>query len=122
MRRFASELLAARDIRFQMGLAGMEDIEVGADVRRHIYLVFKEALNNVVRHSSATHVEIRLELTGAELVLTVRDDGRGFDPAAATDGHGLRSLTARAAKAGGTLEIRSQPRRSSFGYESATPT
>ena len=92
-----------------MSLAGMEDIEVGADVRRHIYLVFKEALNNVVRHSSATHVEIQLELTGAELVLTVRDDGRGFDPAAATDGHGLRSLAARATKAGGTLEIRSEP-------------
>lgn len=109
MRRFASELLAARSIRFQMSLAGMEDIEVGADVRRHIYLVFKEALNNVVRHSSATHVEIQLELAGNEIVLTVRDDGRGFDPAAVTDGHGLRSLTARATKAGGTLEIRSQP-------------
>jgi signal transduction histidine kinase/ligand-binding sensor domain-containing protein len=109
MRRFASELLAARDIRFQMRLDGIEDIEIGADVRRHMYLVFKEALNNVVRHSSATRVDIQLQLTGGDLVLTVRDDGRGFDPTAASDGHGLRSLSARAKKAGGTFEIHSQP-------------
>lgn len=111
MRRFASDVLGARDIPFEMRVDGTDAIEIGADTRRHIYLAFKEALNNVVRHSGAGHVAIHLQRAGTDLVLLVSDDGRGFDTAGHSDGHGLRSLRERARKAGGVLDVRSAPGR-----------
>ena len=52
IRRFASDLFAARDIDFAFRTPGADqDLKLSADMRREIYLVFKEAVNNVVRHS-----------------------------------------------------------------------
>ena len=76
-----------------------------------VYRVAQEALTNVARHSGAGHVEMRLVAQGGILTLTVRDDGRGFDPQslAEKDKIGLAGMQERAALAGGVLEIRSRP-------------
>ena len=110
MRRFASDVLSARDIRlvFQ-NPAEAQDLPIGADLRRQVFLIFKEALHNVVRHSGAREVRIELRLEKGLLALTVRDDGRGLDEAREHDGHGLRSMRQRAEGAGGEIEIDSGP-------------
>ena len=66
----------------------LERIELPPDRRRQLFLAAKETLTNVARHAGASHVNLVLTLTGSRLTLTVSDDGRGFDPRAATEGRG----------------------------------
>jgi signal transduction histidine kinase len=78
--------------------------------RRHLFLLYKEVLHNVVRHAQAEQVTISVARRDGVLVLEVRDDGVGFDPDAAHPGTGLRSVRARARALGGRLTVQSQPR------------
>jgi len=78
-------------------------------VRRDVFLILKEALHNAARHAEGAPVTVRVEEVGRKLLLTVRDEGPGFDPAAACSGTGLRSLRRRAEALGGTLDVASTP-------------
>ena len=72
------------------------------EARRPLYLVLKEAVNNVTRHSKASRTAIRLMLENGALRLEVEDDGVGFDAAKVERGEGLRSITERMQAIGGT--------------------
>ncbi|WP_236797007.1 sensor histidine kinase [Amycolatopsis sp. GM8] len=65
----------------------------------------QEALTNVRKHARASAVSIELSAVDSCVRLTVRDDGRGFDPAAATEGFGLTGMRARAEQVGGRLSV-----------------
>jgi signal transduction histidine kinase/streptogramin lyase len=109
MRRFANEVLPARGITFTIS-APEVDVRLGADERRHIFLIFKEALNNVLRHADATEVAIVLRLTHRRLHLEITDNGRGYTPPEdgaepASDGNGLISMARRAKALGGAFGI-----------------
>ncbi|MEU1178287.1 sensor histidine kinase [Streptomyces sp. NPDC005820] len=70
----------------------------------------QEALTNARKHAgSSARVVISLGYDESGLTVSVRDDGRGFDPARASDGYGLAGLRARAAEVGGTTLVRSAP-------------
>jgi signal transduction histidine kinase len=72
----------------------------------------REALTNVAKHAGVTHATVQAATTGDGVEVTVRDHGRGFDPAAATGGYGLAgSIRARLAQVGGTAEVWSAPGR-----------
>jgi signal transduction histidine kinase len=74
----------------------------------------QEALSNVARHGRAEHVDVELRAQAQELILSVRDDGIGFDPAATAprdDCFGLDGMAERARNAGGTLTVVSSPGR-----------
>ncbi len=79
------------------------------DFRRHLFLAFKEALHNVGRHARAQAVSIRVHGEARRLLLTVSDDGCGFDRATITEGLGLASLRSRAETLGGCCAIESRP-------------
>jgi len=89
--------------------AGTTSRKLPVDRQRDLILMFKEALHNITRHAEATAVSIKLRQTHDALVLTVQDNGQGFDPAAATSGMGLTNLQRRAAKHGGNVHIDSAP-------------
>jgi PAS domain S-box-containing protein len=110
MRRFAADSFTARNIALRIRLpdAG-EDVPLGANLRREVFLIFKEAVNNVLRHAACTEAEIDLTLAGGSLRLRLSDNGRGFDPGREGDGHGLMSMRERARGIGGQLEVRSKP-------------
>lgn len=74
----------------------------------HLYLIYKEALHNVVKHAQATTVTVQLAAT-AGLTLTVADDGRGHDGQPRPGGHGLTNMQARAQAVGGTVRYESPP-------------
>jgi signal transduction histidine kinase len=89
----------------------------GADLNRlsneqtvELLHIAQEALTNVSKHARATRVDVTLSNVGGALVLTIADNGIGFDPARAAKGagHGLRNMRERARAMGGELEI--QPR------------
>ncbi|HEY1420030.1 MAG TPA: GAF domain-containing sensor histidine kinase [Candidatus Dormibacteraeota bacterium] len=74
-----------------------------------IILLTREALSNVVRHANAKTSSVRLDRAGQNAILTVEDDGCGFDGREASSGNGLRNMRERAASIGGRLAITSQP-------------
>jgi signal transduction histidine kinase len=78
--------------------------------RHGLFLAFKEALNNVVRHSGATEVSLKIEVGQGELIISVADNGHGFDSAAeAAGGEGLQGMRRRLDLLGGGCAIRSWP-------------
>ncbi|HEX9365526.1 MAG TPA: two-component regulator propeller domain-containing protein [Vicinamibacterales bacterium] len=111
MRRFAGDLAADRDVALQFQASGQEDEDLSADIRRELFLVFKESLHNAVRHSGCRRIGVSLSATARGLVLTVTDDGRGFDASVTRPGTGLFSMHRRAGLLGGELSIDSGPAR-----------
>lgn len=67
----------------------------------------QEGLTNIRKHAAASRVHLTLDHTGTELLLTVTDDGVGFEPGLNTSGYGLQSISARLGEIGGALTIRS---------------
>jgi signal transduction histidine kinase len=80
-----------------------------AAARREIFLFFKEALTNIVRHAGASAVELSLGATGGECRLVIRDHGRGMGAAPQSAGIGLLSMRARARQLGGRMLVESRP-------------
>ncbi|MEX1143593.1 MAG: PAS domain S-box protein [Anaerolineales bacterium] len=81
-----------------------------AEVQVAVYRVCQEALNNIAKHAEASKVEIGLELEDANCVLSIRDDGHGFEPEQTSSGHyGLSMMRERASAVGAILSITSQP-------------
>lgn len=79
-------------------------------VKEVLYRVAQEALHNIVKHSRARWVELRLESGNDGLRLEIKDDGQGFDPHGEFPGHlGLRSMRERVERLGGAFEIASAP-------------
>jgi signal transduction histidine kinase len=108
MRRFATEVLSARNVEMRWTLddAG-RDLQLDAELRRQVYLIFKEAVHNIARHSQATETHIALKVQERLLTLEVNDNGRGIERREDGEGNGLKSMKLRAAKLGGELQIRS---------------
>ena len=77
--------------------------------RRQVFLFFKEALTNIVRHAKATHVELTARVSAHEFELLIQDNGLGFDLDAAAYGMGLASLRERSKQLKGTFSITSTP-------------
>ncbi|MFT2748760.1 sensor histidine kinase [Clavibacter sp. Sh2036] len=88
--------------------AGADPVDRDAEVV--LLRCAQEGLANVRRHAGATAVELGLARDGADLVLVVRDDGRGFDAARASDGYGLAGMRRRLDAAAGRLDVASGPR------------
>jgi two-component system, NarL family, sensor histidine kinase DegS len=75
-----------------------------------LFRVLQETLNNAAKHAKAQNVRVRLEFTTERALLSVRDDGRGFDTRAAKPGHyGLLNMQERAGTVGGEVSIESKP-------------
>jgi len=110
MRRLADDIFTARNIAFHLSAPGDEaDIKLGADTRHEVFMIFKESVNNIVRHSECTRADVEFKVEQGRLVLKLSDNGRGFDPASAGDGNGLSSMRRRAKNLGGELVLISSP-------------
>lgn len=87
------------------------DPPLDADGRTTVFRIVQEALTNVARHAEAQHVRLSLRVQGDNVVVSVRDDGRGITAAQMADRRslGLLGLRERAMAAGGSLEITGSP-------------
>ena len=87
-----------------------EEPDLSMEMKHALYRIAQEALHNIVKHARANVVVLRLARQANEIILQVRDNGRGFDQAGHFPGHlGLRSMHERVSKMGGTLTIESVP-------------
>ena len=87
----------------------LQEQQIDLLLKRDLFLIFKEAVTNISKHSRASRVVIRLEKRGKQLFLRVEDDGCGFERNGNKSGIGLRSMQKRAEKLNGDLQIESKP-------------
>lgn len=114
MREVTHNLLDAGEVAVEFTAPPMERLErvlLAPDQRRDLLFLFQELIHNAARHAAAGRVEVELALTRGALRLTVRDDGRGFDPKTVDAGHGMANVRTRAARLGGRLEVDTAPGR-----------
>ena len=86
-------------------------MELPLHLEENLYRIAQEALNNALRHASATLVTVKIDTKGDNLELEIEDNGRGFNPdtVVGEGGVGLTSMRERAAKVGGLLTIITAP-------------
>ena len=110
-RRLVDEFAGQSGVTCQVSVPGELDLSPRIEVCA--YRILQESIHNIASHASASEASLRIEARGPNLVVEIRDDGRGFDPAAAVaNGHfGLRSMRQRAEMLGGSLDIATGPGR-----------
>lgn len=96
MRAFGVEILTAKEIFFDFELM----IDIKKDVfsmeqRRNIYLIYKEAINNISKHSCATQARCKVVLQNGIININISDNGKGFDFDSIFDGNGLKNFKHR---------------------------
>ena len=112
MRRFGEETLGACNIELRFRAPDLDAaLRTKPEVRRNIFLVFKEAVANVAKHSGARAADVDLELDGNWFRLCIADDGCGFDPTHDIDGNGLLNMRKRVEALGGSFNLQSAPGR-----------
>jgi len=121
--RFAQQFLSAAAIRCRLDVpVNLPAWALSAELRHNVFLAFKEALHNVLKHAGATEVHISLEVQRRACVLTIADNGRGFDSRASagqaaiqgdggrlSPGNGLQNMKKRLEEIGGRCEWNTAP-------------
>ncbi len=110
MKEFAAEILEPKNIAYKFqGEETLHSTLLDVHTRKNIFLIFKETLNNAVKYSEASLININIARLGDELMLTIRDNGKGFDTTRTQNGNGLGNLRERSKEMNATLEIKSAP-------------
>jgi ligand-binding sensor domain-containing protein/two-component sensor histidine kinase len=109
MQRYASELFEAGNIAYEFNLPSlpMSEMSINMKQRQHVYLIFKEGVNNLVKYAHATKAEVRLSVTKTGLSLIISDNGKGFDTTTEHTGNGIYNMKKRADDINAMLEISS---------------
>lgn len=109
MEKFKDELFQYGTIKFQFNIEQeVKKINMTMHQRQHLYLIYKEAINNISKYSGATEAIARLSMKNKNLVMEIKDNGCGFDTQAKRAGNGLYTMKNRADEMGGYLEISSE--------------
>ncbi len=117
MRRFASDVFTTRGIRFEFVAPGIEgDLQLGANIRREVFAIFKESVNNAVKYSECTAARVEFRIAEGRLFLEIVDNGKGFDADEILSdrfkpemgGNGLVNMRRRALELGGECRIESE--------------
>ncbi len=98
MNQYALELLDNAGIDYHVSIPEhIPDFMISGEYRRTLFLAFKEALNNTLKHAEATKVAVDFSIEEGVLLISVKDNGKGFDPQLllASTGNGLLNMQAR---------------------------
>lgn len=112
MREFAGEILDAKNMAysFEEKMEGdSKHLLLNATVRRNIFLVFKEAVNNAAKYSEGNNLKIAAWIEGKSLNFKIEDDGKGFVRGSIKTGNGLKNMEARANELSAVFRQESSP-------------
>ncbi|MEK9136034.1 MAG: ATP-binding protein, partial [Bacteroidota bacterium] len=108
MKTHAARMMEAKAINYDIEIPSeLSELELPLGFRRRFFLIFKEAINNIIKHAHPTKVMLTIKKERNNLIMTIMDNGVGFDLASTTQGNGLRNMQERAAALGGSLSISS---------------
>lgn len=109
MKRYAADMMDGKNIDCQFSFPEkISNIKLEMEKRRDLYLIFKEAVNNLAKYSKATKATIKFSVDNNHIKLLVQDNGVGFDKETLLVGNGMQNMQQRAALLRGKLEINSQ--------------
>lgn len=108
MREYASSILEPKDIviSFVVG-ENIYDMKLNMEMRRDVFLIFKEAINNSAKYSRCTKIETRITHVNKKLSISIADNGVGFNVNTADSGNGLGNMQKRAETLRGSIAINS---------------
>jgi signal transduction histidine kinase len=107
---YAEEFLAGLKVACRVQIPNsFPDQEVSGQVRHHLFLAVKEALNNAVRHGGSTEIGFRVRVLEEQLWISIIDNGSGFDTSGRSNGHGLSNLRNRLEQIQGHCQLESSP-------------
>jgi signal transduction histidine kinase len=108
MRDHIHNVLAPADIAFTFNHHGLQEHKkLSVAFRQNVYLIFKEAINNIVKHSGAGNVQIDLQKENGLFSMRIADDGTGIASGKHSSGQGLSNMQMRARRLNATLDITS---------------
>lgn len=108
MRDFAYDMFTARDIQYRFQSDSFDRKAILPPlIRQNVYLIFKEAVTNVIKHSNATSVDISLQRKDGKIILTVKDNGQNMN-GKKVSGSGLSNMELRAKRMGGRVNYEQQ--------------
>jgi signal transduction histidine kinase len=106
IRSFGFEILSAKECKLKMEIdEEFYSIKLNQAERKNILLILKEAINNSAKYSEASLVNLSIKVGKREFLLSLKDNGIGFDPTAQTGGNGMRTMTRRSEELNGNFEI-----------------
>jgi signal transduction histidine kinase len=109
MKRYASDILDGKNINYVMNFPeDTGEAKLDMDKRRDLYLIFKEAVNNLAKYSQASDAVIKLSIDSNSIRMFIQDNGRGFDINLVKDGNGLQNMKQRASLLNGRLDIQTK--------------
>lgn len=104
-----NNLNISQKIDIRLRTSGMPKSVIAGNTQLMIFRIVQEQMSNIIKHSKATEAEIKLAVTRNELVVTISDNGVGFDPKKRMKGIGLMNITSRAEVHNGKVEVISSP-------------
>jgi signal transduction histidine kinase len=107
---YVEEYLAGLNVACRVQIPhSFPDQVVSGEMRHHLFLAAREALNNAVRHAGANEIGFRVRVLEDRLEISISDNGSGFDPSGCSNGHGLSNLRTRLKNLNGRCELESAP-------------
>jgi signal transduction histidine kinase len=109
LRRYVDFLTADGGLEVELEID--RSVRLAPDEQIEVFRIVQEGLANARKHAGARHAEVRIGMRGYERVVTVVDDGSGFDDESVATGQGLRNMKVRSASIGGGFRLSSRPGR-----------
>jgi signal transduction histidine kinase len=109
LRRYIEVLTADGELEVELDVD--PQVRLAPDEQIEVFRIVQEGLGNARRHAGASHVDVSISQRGGRRVVTVSDDGVGFDETAVVEGQGVANMRSRAEAIDGALTLRAQPGR-----------
>jgi ligand-binding sensor domain-containing protein len=122
LEEYAMEMATIKNIAVEVtGSELVQSIKLPMDARKNIYLIFKEAINNSVKYSGCSSINLDVQVVGYQLSIIESDNGNGFDKVNAKKGNGLMNMQERAKEIAGLLQIESNEKGTSIMLQCKIP-
>lgn len=112
MNRYTADLCESNGIEYQSDFPVIHgNRSLPMDVRRHLWLIFKEIVTNAVKHSGCTELRVTMQFDRDRFRFSVADNGHGFDPDRPGEGNGIKNIRNRARLLNAEIHLRTNPER-----------
>jgi signal transduction histidine kinase/ligand-binding sensor domain-containing protein len=108
MKEVADNTLGKFNLKFDYP-GDVKEINLPPEIKRNIFFIYKESLNNIIKHAEAKSVWIKFGIENSSIFLSITDDGKGFSSAASFSGNGLKNIRSRAKEINADLKFESTP-------------
>lgn len=109
LHRYADNMLEAASVACRVRIRGLPDESMSLEVRQNLWLVTKELLTNIIRHSQATEININLAGRDKKITIEIQDNGKGFDKHADRKGNGIDNVIQRCNSIGAEVKLETSP-------------